>query len=233
MILVTGNGNLANELKAQISQNNMNGEILSKQQMDITDKCEVFEVIKNYMMKPDYPRYLIHTAAITKPTKICDINPILSIDTNIVGTSNVAEACNKYGIKFIYISSDFVYPPNKKSNENDAVGPTNGYGWSKLGGECVTRLIPNSLILRCALCDIPFRHEIAFKDVFRNSIKHSDAAKIILSIMDETGVINVGGECMPVYDFVSKYQKISGKNGNGITPSVELDIEKLKELINE
>ena len=40
---------------------------------------------------------------------INDRNPITSITTNIVGTANVAKICHKYGIKFIYISTDFVY----------------------------------------------------------------------------------------------------------------------------
>ena len=61
------------------------------------------------------------------------------------------------------------------------------------------------MILRCSLCDIPFRHKIAFNDVYRNSITHEEVAGIILKLKDETGVINVGGEYKSVYDFVSQF----------------------------
>jgi dTDP-4-dehydrorhamnose reductase len=157
----------------------------------------------------------------------------MSLDTNIVGTANVAKICNKYGIKFIYISTDFVYDNVELSNEESALNPLNNYGWSKLGGECVAKLIPNSLILRCALCDIPFRHKIAFDDVFRNSITHKDVADIILKIKEEVGVINIGGKSQSVYDFVSKHQSIEKKSGLHIAPTLLLNTDKLKSIINE
>ena len=144
-------------------------------------------------------------------------------------------------IKFIYISTDFVYDSEKKYRgkwspavyEESKVKPSNNYGWSKLGGECVSKLIPNSLILRCSLCDIPFRHKIAFNDVYRNSITHKEVADIILKVRDEVGVINVGGEHKSVYEFVSQYQDIDTKSGAKIAPSLQLGIKKLKELLNE
>ena len=170
MILVSGNGKLAKELK-KLSTDSLLINILSRKEMDITDEYGVSDVIKDLMMKPNYPKYFVHTAALTKPMDVNDRNPIMSLDTNIVGTANVAKMCSKYGIKFIYISTDFVYESHKNPafykevNEESKVKPSNNYGWSKLGGECVTKLISNSLILRCSLCDIPFRHKFAFDDV--------------------------------------------------------------------
>ena len=155
------------------------------------------------------------------------------MDTNIVGTANVARACNKYGIKFIYISTDFVYGDSKLVNEESEVKPSNNYGWSKLGGECISRLIPNSLILRCSLCDIPFRHKIAFDDVYRNSITHKDVARLVLKLKEEVGIINVGGEYQSVYDFVSKHQNVKRGSGSKIAPSLELNTSKLKGIVNE
>ena len=111
--------------------------------------------------------------------------------------------------------------------------PSNNYGWSKLGGECVTKLIPESLILRCSLCDIPFRHKVAFDDVYRNSIIHSDVAKIILKVKDEIGVINIGDKYQSVYNFVSQYQEVNKASGVNIAPSLSLNTEKLEKLINE
>ena len=103
-------------------------------------------------MTPDYPKYFVHTAALTKPMDVNDRNPIMSLDTNVVGTANVAKVCSKYGIKFIYISTDFVYRSYQNSafyktevDEESKVKPSNNYGWSKLGGECITKLISNCI----------------------------------------------------------------------------------------
>ena len=232
MILVTGNGTLASEL-VKLSTDDTPIVSLSRKNMDITDEYVVSDVIKKFVVTPNKPRYLIHTAALTKPMEINDSNPIDSLSVNIVGTSNVAKICHKYGIKFIYISTDFVYDGDGLMSEDSPVKPSNNYGWSKLGGECVTRLIPNSLILRCALCDIPFRHEIAFNDVYRSSITHKDIAPLILKLKDEVGVINLAGETKTVYDFVSQYQTIKSGGGEQISPSITVNIQKLKGLLNE
>ena len=232
MILVTGNGTLASEL-VKLSTDINPIISLSRKNMDITDEYVVSDVIKKYVITPNKPKYLIHTAALTKPMEINDSNPIDSLSVNIVGTSNVAKICHKYGIKFIYISTDFVYNGDGLMSEDSPVKPSNNYGWSKLGGECVTRLIPNSLILRCALCDIPFRHEIAFNDVYRSSITHEDIAPLILKLKDEVGVINLAGETKTVYDFVSQYQTIKSGGGEQISPSIRVNIQKLKGLLNE
>ena len=95
------------------------------------------------------------------------------------------------------------------------------------------KLIPNSLILRCSLCDIPFRHKVAFNVVYRNSITHKEVADIILKVRDEVGVINVGGEHQSVYEFVSQYQEVDTASGSKIAPSLQLNIEKLKGILNE
>ncbi len=232
MILVTGNGRLATELE-KLSTDSLPITTLSRREMDITNEYMVSDTIKKFMIKPDFPKYLIHTAALTKPMEVNDRNPIMSMDTNVVGTANVARVCSKYGIKFIYISTDFVYGDSELVDENSQVKPTNNYGWSKLGGECITKLISNSLILRCSLCDIPFRHKFAFEDVYRNSITHTDVADIIVKIKDEVGIINVGGEYQSVYDFVSKYQKIKKASGSHLAPSLNLSVDKLMSIIDE
>ena len=239
MMLVTGNGKLAKSLQ-KLSSEDLNIVTLPKKTMDITDEFQVSDIIKKYMTQPDLPKYLVHTAALTKPMSVNDRNPILSMSTNIVGTANVANICHKYGIKFIYISTDFVYGLTEEKlrrhfilDEESKVKPSNNYGWSKLGGECVTKLIPDSLTLRCSLCDIPFRHKFAFYDVYRNSITHQDVAKIIVKVKDETGVINVGGKYQNVYDFVSQYQEVEKASGKNIAPSLSLNTKKLKNIINE
>lgn len=237
MILITGNGALAQEL-IKYSTKELPIISLSRREMDITDEEQVSDTIKKYMMLPDFPKYIIHTAALTKPMRVNDKNPIMSINTNIMGTANIAKICYKYDIKFIYISTDFVYDNETKKNINEEGGlkPINNYGWSKLGGECITQLIPESLILRCSLCDIPFRHKAAFDNIYRTSIRHKDAAKLILKLKDQNGIINIGGPEQTVYNFVKGYQDINPITYKGTNPqvtSIKLDTTKLKKYINE
>ena len=237
MILVTGNGALAQELikYSSLPQVGMPIMSLSRREMDITNEEQVSNTIKKYMMMPDFPKYIIHTAALTKPMSVNDKNPIMSIDTNIVGTANIAKICYKYDIKFIYISTDFVYDSrtNDVINEQGGLKPINNYGWSKLGGECVSHILPNSLTLRCSLCDIPFRHKAAFDNVYRTPITHKDAAKLILKVKEKTGIINIGGDIQTVYDFVIKHQSINPttyKGNSSQVTSIKLDTTKLTQL---
>ena len=149
--------------------------------------------------------YVIHAGAITRPMVIHEDNPSLSIQTNIVGTSNVVLMCERYNKKIIYISTDYVYE-GKDGNykETDAMKPFTKYGWSKLGGECAVQMYDNHLILRMAMNRKPFPHPKALKDMRKSLMYIEDAAKATLKLLDEKGIINVGGKSQSVYDFVKE-----------------------------
>ena len=149
--------------------------------------------------------YVIHAGAITRPMVIHEDNPSLSIQTNIVGTSNVVLMCERYNKKIIYISTDYVYE-GKDGNykETDAMKPFTKYGWSKLGGECAVQMYDNHLILRMAMNRKPFPHPKALKDMRKSIMYIEDAAKVTLKLLNEKGIINVGGKSQSVYDFVKE-----------------------------
>ena len=139
-----------------------------------------------------------------------------SISINIIGTSNVVKACEERNIKLIYFSTNYVYPGEKGNyKESDPIFPINNYAISKLGGECAVRLYKNSLILRISMTEKPFVHEFAFNDVEMNFMYHDEFAKILLKLINEKGIINVGGKTQTVYNFVKQKQKnikpISGR----------------------
>ena len=148
---------------------------------------------------------VIHAGAITRPMVIHEDDPKLSIKTNIIGTANVVMACEKYNKKIIYISTDYVYPGTVGNyKESDDLNPFTKYGWSKLGGECAVKMYDNHLILRMAMNKKPFPHLKALSDMKKSLMYIEDAAKITLQLLDETGVINVGGKSQPVYEFVKE-----------------------------
>ena len=132
-------------------------------------------------------------------------NPSLSIQTKIIGTSNVVLMCERYNKKIIYISTDYVYEGTDGNyKETGTMKPFTKYGWSKLGGECAVQMYDNHLILRMAMNKKPFPHPKALKDMRKSLMYIEDAAKVTLQLLDETGIINVGGKSQSVYDFVKE-----------------------------
>ena len=184
--------------------------------------------------------YVIHAGAITRRMVIHEDNPSLSIQTNIVGTSNVVLMCERYNKKIIYISTDYVYE-GKEGNykETDAMKPFTKYGWSKLGGECAVQMFDNHLILRMAMNRKPFPHPKALKDMRKSIMYIEDAAKVTLKLLNEKGIINVGGKSQSVYDFVKEenpnIQPIHLKDISDVNMATDcsMDTTKMKKVIDD
>tara|TARA_Y100001938_G_scaffold151101_1_gene245980 strand:- start:1862 stop:2584 length:723 start_codon:yes stop_codon:yes gene_type:complete len=184
--------------------------------------------------------YVIHAAAITRPMVIHEDNPSLSIQTNIIGTSNVVLMCQRYKKKIIYISTDYVYDGKKGDfKETDGMKPFTKYGWSKLGGECAVQMHDNHLILRMAMNKKPFPHPKALKDMRKSLMYIEDAAKITLQLLDETGIINVGGKSQSVYDFVKEENKsvkpiyLKDISDVNMATDCSMNTEKMRNVIND
>ena len=184
--------------------------------------------------------YVIHAGAITRPMVIHEENPKLSIKTNIIGTANVVLMCERYNKKIIYISTDYVYS-GKYGNykETDSLKPFTKYGWSKLGGECAVQMYDNHLILRMAMNKKPFPHSKALKDMRKSLMYIEDAAKITLRLLEETGIINVGGKSQSVYDFVKEENPnvepiyLSEISDVNMATDCSMDTTKMKEVIDD
>lgn len=194
--------------------------------------------IEKYLKKTK-PKILIHLAALSRPMKMHDNNISKSIDLNIIGTANIVKICSKLKIKLIYFSTNYVYP-GKKGNykENSPLLPINNYAWSKLGGEAAVHLYKDSLILRVSMTEKPFLHKKAYANVYSNLIYHEEVASILFRIINEKGVINLGGEINSIYNFAKKdcpnLQKIYLKKNSKtiLQPNLSMNINKLKKIIN-
>ena len=110
----------------------------------------------------------------------------------------------KFKIKLIYFSTNYVYPGKKGNYRTDPLLPINSYAWSKLGGECSVKLYKNSLIVRLCMCEKPFIHKYAFSDIKTNFMFHEDFVKIIPKILNKKGILNAGGKIQTIYDFAKK-----------------------------
>ena len=154
------------------------------------------------------PKFIIHTAAISRPMDIHEKKIEKSISTNIIGTSNLVNLCNKYKIKLIYFSTNYVYP-SKSGNykEHHPLLPFNNYAWSKLGGECAVQMYKNSLILRICMTEKPFLYKYAYTNLKTNFMFHEDLAKVFFKLINKKGIINIGGPVQSVYSFAKKDNK--------------------------
>ena len=198
-----------------------------------------FKSIIKYLKK-NKPRILIHLAALSRPMDIHDEKISESINLNIIGTSNIVKACEKFNIKLIYFSTNYVYPGTKGNyKENSALLPINSYAWSKLGGECAVRLYKNSLILRVCMCEKPFIHKKAFSDFKTNFIFHDEVAQILKKLLSKKGIINLGGPTKTVFDFAKKYnpniKKSSAKKkfGRKFPLNSYMNLNKLNKIIKK
>ena len=227
-IIITGGlGRFAQILKAE--NINLNINYPSKKELNILK----ISSIKNYIKKTK-PKYLIHSAALSRPMSIHDKEISKSIDTNIIGTANIVKICAEFNIKLIYFSTGYVYE-GKKGNykETDPVLPINNYARSKLGGECAVAMYKNSLILRITMCEKPFLHKFAFSDIKTNFMYHEDLVNILPKILNYKGIINIGGKIQSVYNFAKKnnpsIKKISGRKL--FPPNPSMTITKLKKIM--
>ena len=233
ILISGGKGNLATEILNVNKEHNIFA--ISKNKLNVYDINQLDKVVKK--IKPDI---FIHTAALTRPM-IKHINsPDDSIKNNIIGTSNVVLTCIKYNIKLIYISTDYVYPCIEGNySENSALFPVNEYAWSKLGGECAVKLYKNSLILRMALCQKPFPHPKALVDVKKSYLYMDKAANIILKLINEKEIINIGGETMSPFEFAKQDNPNIGKIYLSEVKDVKMgkdasmNIKKLKKILND
>ena len=195
--------------------------------------------IKNYLSKKK-PKILIHLAGLSRPMNVHNTNIAKSIDLNIIGTANVTKICEELNIKLIYVSTNYVYQGTKGNyKETDPLLPVNSYAWSKLGGEASVQLYKNSLILRICMTEKPFVHKKAFANVKTSFIFHEDVVKILFKLLNEKGIINLGGKSEYIYNFAKKFnpnvKKIFlKKNINNIMPfDSTINLQKLNNILKK
>ena len=228
-ILVTGgDGTFARILK----KNNKKLDLFfaSKKQCNILNLNSIIRIVKKIK-----PKILIHCAGLSRPMNIHEKNISKSIDLNIIGTANITKVCKKHNVKLIYFSTGYVYE-GKKGNysENDPVKPFNNYGLSKLGGECAVAMYKNSLILRITMTEKPFLHKKAYSNLKSNFMFHEDLVNILPKIINQKGILNLGGKSQSVFSFAkknnSKVKKVKAKRSLNLPLNQTMSLAKLKKL---
>lgn len=144
-ILLTGaNGQVGRSLRQQKPEN---WEMIAadSQTLDITHADAVANMVKNF--EPDA---IINAAGYTNlHAAEDDYDAVFAV--NAMGTRNLAQAAAEQGIRFIHISSDYVFDGKKHCpySETDYTNPLSTYAKSKLAGELLALAAnPHSIIVR-------------------------------------------------------------------------------------
>lgn len=212
VLFTGGKGLLATHLKKHFPD----GIFVDIEDFDITDHQQMDAFLSSNKVGT-----IVHCAAFTFVPK-AEQNPDKLIDINIVGTANVVKICIKYGIKLVYISTDYVFDGKKGSyKEDDPVFPVNKYAWSKLGGECAVRLYENSLIIRTTFGPDVFPYEAAFIDQWTSREGVTVMSKKISDLIKKEvkGVFHVGGKRKTVFDYAK-----------ALDPSKDIKTRSINEL---
>ena len=229
-ILVTGgDGRFAKVLSKY--NRKLNLYFANKKECNILNNNSIDKIIKKVK-----PKIIFHCAGLSRPMSIHEKNIEKSIDANIIGTANIVKASKRKKIKLIYFSTGYVYNGSKGNySENDGTKPFNNYGLSKLGGECAVSMYKNSLILRITMIEKPFPYNKAFYDLKSNFMFHEDLVKILPKIINQKGILNVGGPTQSVFNFAKKTKKnikrISGKKSSSLPLNQTMNLKKLKKIL--
>lgn len=204
-----------------------NNLICSGQDVNISKYKEVYDYLS--LTQPDI---IVNAAAITNSIEVTQ-NPIPAIEVNIIGAANVAKYCQQYNKRLVYISTDYVYPGLGNHTEIDPLYPNNEYAWTKLGGECSTRVVNNHLIIRTSFGSMKFPYKEAFENLWVSK-DYVDiiAPKILKAIKSNiTGVLNVGTEKKNMYIYASKHNKVD-KSYLVVEKDFSLNLDLYNELFN-
>ncbi|HKI77523.1 MAG TPA: sugar nucleotide-binding protein [Ignavibacteriaceae bacterium] len=156
-ILITGgSGLLGQYLNMELSKENEilttyltdpgNCKNCNSVQLDIRDKENVINLFKNFK-----PEIVVHLAAISTPMPVPSLSSKKIYDINVNSTSTLAELCNNYSAKLIFISTDLVYAGYRGSmlKEDSKLIPISLYAETKLMGELkIQEISSNYIILR-------------------------------------------------------------------------------------
>ena len=147
-VLILGAGGLTGRyLGKEAGRRGMEVIALPHAELDITRADSVRAVLEK--MKPDW---VVNAAAFPR-LEDCEVNPLQSRDINARAPAEWAKECGKSGIRFIHLSTDYVFDGKKNSPylPSDPVSPLSRYGKDKAEGERqVSRSNPDALIVRLA-----------------------------------------------------------------------------------
>jgi len=158
--------------------------------------------IRHYLESDSFDA-ILHLAAISDQ-RFAAKERLLSYQVNIIGTRNMAEMTQEYGLKIYYISTDYVFPCTEGNyKETDSPYPANWYGFTKYAGELEIQNATNSFcIIRTSFRPTSWEFPTAYSNVY-TSADYVDviAQQIILCLnYNVNGIIHIGSPTKSLYE---------------------------------
>jgi len=205
------------------------------QTLDITDREQVQSVIADFR-----PELIINTAAFMN-VEACEEKKELAWAVNVEGVKNLIESCQKYEIKLVQISTDYIFDgKNGPYSEEDKPQPINYYGGTKLQAEEIIQdgqiyfLIIRSNVIYGMGAQIKRNFFIwvyenlkqkkqikVVTDQFNNPMLADNLSILILEAAERNlaGILNLAGtKYLSRYDFSLKIARHFDLNKNLIQP---------------
>jgi len=180
-ILITGaNGQLGNELQHLLAERKIDYTAADVATLDITKP----EMVEDYFAK-NKPEIVYHCAAYTAVDKAEGEGKEANELINATGTEIIAQACEKNNATLVYISTDYVFNGEKKTEyfPDDPKAPKNEYGRAKLLGEqAVQKCCSKYYIVRTAWVYGQWGHNFVY--TMQNLAKTHD---LITVVNDQVG----------------------------------------------
>ncbi len=190
---------------------------------------------------------VIHTAAMVSPD-LCERNSTEAHAVNVEGTREIALWAEERGARMIYFSTDLVFDGEKgEYAEEDAPGPLNLYGRTKLDGEeqveknctrwAIVRLALSYGTTRGARGDwtLSMRRALGagktltlYTDQFRSPAYVGDTAEAIFRLARSraNGIYHMGGrERISRHGFALKFCRLFGLDEQRFVPVLMEDVQ--------
>tara|TARA_R100001163_G_C5068290_1_gene208339 strand:- start:7929 stop:8627 length:699 start_codon:yes stop_codon:yes gene_type:complete len=208
--LTGGSGLLGGELLQEFAKRNIDCRAPSHNECNIQDLPSVINSIAEYK-----PNIVIHCAAIAK-FKDVEKNPLIALQTNIIGTCNVTYACMAADVRLIFISTSHVFDGQKGNYKpSDPINPLTKYSKTKAAGEYTALTHNNSLVIRTEFCDRDFPFDTAYTDKWSSKLYVDELTPelVEVSLSTKVGVCHLGGDRKSFYDF-AKQRKPNVQQGS-------------------
>lgn len=152
VVITGGGGQLATAIERLGKASENEYLITTLEQMDICSLESLCEGLKGADI-------VVNCAAYTN-VEAAEDNTEEAMSVNRDGVRNIATICSKRGIKFIHISTDFVFGGDAERRtpylESDTPAPINIYGRTKAEGEREAMKAPEAIILRTSWLYAPW-----------------------------------------------------------------------------
>lgn len=204
-IVILGDGLLGSELHTQTKWDMVSRK---KNGFDITDPSTFSLLLETYDGMAQKAKYDTIINCIAN-TDTYSIDRQAHWDVNYKGVAELTDFCNKWGVKLVHISTDYIYANSTgtPSEEDVPVHQETYYAYTKLLADGYIELKSRDyLVVRTTHKPYPFPYEKAWINQVGNFDYVTETASLIKRLITKqaTGTINVGTTLKNMYQLAKE-----------------------------